>query len=338
MPSTASRPMPGALRFAPFVVIPLALLAMRTPLASAHPLLALLGLLWLAADTLTLALLARSKGRPQVHRVLAAFAAACLVVALGAPAPFREVLRQTQPLTAAMAGVIAAHLAWGGWRAARVLRKGEFERQDRWIEAAAQVLPRPLVRLAAAEVRLLHMALFRWVGPADVPADARAFAYHKHLAPICTTLLILGVIEVAAYHLLLAHWSRTASLVLFVLSDLGFVYVVGLIKSLRYRPVLLTREGVRVRAGFAIDQFVPFEAIAGVTLTISGEEVRAPETLNAALLAWPNVLIRLNAPLERRKGPPWRRSRRPITAIALRLDDPEPFVHLLVWRLGQRAN
>jgi hypothetical protein len=51
---------------------------------------------------------------------------------------------------------------------------------------------------------------------------------------------------------------------MFVLSDLGFVYLIGLIKSFRFRPILLTPEGVRVRAGFLIDQITPWEALAAV--------------------------------------------------------------------------
>ena len=93
----------------------------------------------------------------------------------------------------------------------------------------------------------------------------------------------------------------------FVAHDLGrggtMVYLVGLIKSFRFRPVLLTAEGVRVRAGFLIDQLVPFDAIVAVDAGFTGEEVRDAATLNAALLAWPNVMLRLDRPLPRRS---WR--------------------------------
>ncbi len=203
------------------------------------------------------------------------------------------------------------------------------------MSAALELFPPALVRLAAAELTVLHMALFRWGGPADVPANARAFAYHKHLTPMCATLLILSAIEIAVYHLLVGHWSRTATLVMFVLSDVGFVYLVGLIKSFRFRPVLLTPEGVRVRAGFLIDRLVPLDAIVAVEGGFTGEEVRDPATLNAALLAWPNIMLRLNRPLDRRS---LLKKRSPAIRVAFRLDDPEPFRRLLTWRLGQRPS
>ncbi|WP_312487971.1 hypothetical protein [Sphingomonas sp.] len=99
--------------------------------------------------------------------------------------------------------------------------------------------------------------------------------------------------------------------------------------------MLLTPEGVRVRAGFLIDQLVPLDAIVAVEGGFTGEEVRDPATFNAALLAWPNIMLRLNRPLDRRS---LLKKRNPTIRVAFRLDDPEPFMRLLTWRLGQRPS
>jgi hypothetical protein len=151
---------------------------------------------------------------------------------------------------------------------------------------------------------------------------------------MCVTLLILSGIEMTVYHLLLGHWSRTAAIAMFILSDVGFVYLLGLIKSFRFRPVLLMPDGIRVRAGFLIDEFIPIDAISTIDGDFGGEEVRDPATLNAALLAWPNIMVRLNRPLHRRSllG-----KRTPAVRVAFRLDDPASFTRLLLWRLGQRS-
>lgn len=231
-----------------------------------------------------------------------------------------------------MATVVLAHVARAATCASHVAKRRDIDWRERWMSAASELFPPALVRLAVAEIAVVRMALFRWGGPADIPENARAFAYHKHLAPICTTLLILSAIEIATYHLLVGHWSRTAALVMFILSDVGFVYLLGLIKSFRFRPVLLTPEGVRVRSGFLIDQFVPLDAIVAVENGFTGAEIHDPATLNAALLAWPNVMLRLDAPISR---PSLLKKRRPFDRIAFRLDDPEPFVRLLIWRLGR---
>ena len=95
--------------------------------------------------------------------------------------------------------------------------------------------------------------------------------------------------------------------------------------------MLLTPDAVRIRAGFLVDQAIPLDRIAGIETGFTGERVRAPGVLNAALLARPNVILRLDAPM--RRPSPLKRERA-FHAIAFRLDDPEPFIRLLRWRLG----
>lgn len=323
-----------AAAIAPIILIALAGVAVRTPLAAAYPLAALLLFLWIVADTLMLALIARSSGKPASRAVLGALAGASFTVWLGSPPVIRGVLLETPVLALMMVAIVLGHVTWAMVRVSRAINGGG-DRKERLVSAASELFPPALVRLAAAELTVLHMALFRWGGPPDVPANARAFAYHKHLTPMCATLLILSAIEIAVYHLLVGHWSRIATLVMFVLSDVGFVYLVGLIKSFRFRPVLLTPEGVRVRAGFLIDQLVPFDAIVAVEGGFTGEDVRDPATLNAALLAWPNIMLQLNRPLNRRS---LLKKRGPAIRVAFRLDDPMPFMRLLAWRLGQRSS
>lgn len=324
-----------AAKVAPFVIVALAGMAVRTPLAMAHPLPALLLFLWIVADTLMLSLIARSSRKPERRAILAALAAASFTVLLGSPPAIRDTLLGMPILVLAMGTVALGHVAWATARARRLMNQRSLDRKERWVAAASEFFSLALVRLAVAEMTVLHMALFRWGGPADVPANARAFAYHKHLTPMCATLLILSAIEIAVYHLLLGHWSRPGMIVMFILSDVGFVYLVGLIKSFRFRPVLLTPEGVRVRAGFLIDQLVPLDAIVAIDGAFTGDDVRDPATLNAALLAWPNVMLRLDRPMHRRS---LLKKRAPFVRVAFRLDDPEQFTRLLGWRLGFRTS
>lgn len=331
----SSQSLKVATRMAPFVVVALAALALRTPLAAAYPFLALLLFLWVVSDTMMLALVARSSGNPERRAVLGVLAGASFTVWLGCPPAVGSVLMEAPFLALAMLIVVMSHLAWATARATQALRGTHGDLKERWVSAASEILPPALVRLAVAELTVIHMALFRWGGPGDVPANARAFTYHKHLTPMCAALLILSAIEIAVYHLLIAHWSRAATIVMFIVSDMGFVYLIGLIKSFRFRPVLLTPEGVRVRAGFLIDQRVPLDAIVAVESGLTSETVRDPTTLNAALLVWPNILLRLDRPQPRRS---LRKKRGAFDKVAFRLDEPETFIRLLVWRLGHRPS
>lgn len=320
-----------AMAAAPVLAIGLAGIGVRTPIAMAHPVGSLLLFAWIVTDTMMLGRMAGSAGRLPPGTVLAVLSGACVTVGIGAPPALRDVLLATPAIAGAMIAVVLGHVGCAALRARRLLAGRAGDLRERWVAAASELLPPVLVRLAAAELALLHLALFRWGGPADIPPGCRGFAYHRHLAPMCATLLVLSAIEVAVYHLLLGHWSRTAAVALFVASDVGFLYLVGLIKSFRLRPILLTPQGVRVRAGLLIDRLVPYDAIAKIETGFQSAQIRCPMTLNAALLAWPNILLTLKAPLPRR---PLLRRKPPIDRIAFRLDDPEPFVRMLRWRLG----
>lgn len=323
-----------ALKVVPFIIVAVAGIAVRTPIATAYPFAALLLFLWIVSDTMMLALLARSKYPPNWQAVIGVLAGASFTVWLASPNALHAALWAKPMIAAGMAMIIAAHVALTSARAMRVFGSADVPARDRWAAAVSQFLPPALVRLAATELTIIHMALFRWGGPADVPANSRAFTYHKHLAPMCTALLVLSGIEIAVYHLLMAHWSRTGAIIMFVISDVGFVYLIGLIKSFRFRPVLLTPEGVRVRAGFLVDQRIPLAAIVSVETGFASESVRDAATLNASLLAWPNILLRLDQPMPRRS---FLKTRSPFSTVAFRLDDPEPFLRVLLWRLGQKA-
>lgn len=333
-PGTASISIPRQIgtKAAPLVIVFLATMAVRSAIAANYPLTALLLFIWIVADTMTLTLMARAPDhKPAAHAVIGVLAAACITVWLAIPAALERELLRIPPLTAIMAAVVSVHIGWASLRAVRTFQTSGTPK-DKWIAAASELLPPFLIRMAVAELSVIHMALFRWGGPADVPVNSHAFTYHKHLTPMCAALLALSAIEVAAYHLLIGRWSQNAAMIMFALSDVGLIYLVGLIKSFRFRPILMTPEGIHVRTGLLIDQVISLDAIAGVETSFTGTDIHAPETFNAALLAWPNVLLRLDKPLSRHSI----LRRRSFTAIAFRLDDPEAFMRILEWRLGVR--
>lgn len=322
-----------AVKAVPFVIVVLASLAIRTPVAEAYPLIALILFLWVVADTMMLALMARSSGRPSFDLVIGVLAGASVTVWLGSPAAIRETLWSTPVIVAGMVAMVLGHIGWATLRAKRAFSASPAEDNERWIDALSELLPTALVRLAIKELTILDMALFRWGDPVDVPPNARAFAYHKHLAPMCAALLTLSVIELAVYHLLIGHWSQNTAIVMFIISGLGFIYLVGVIKSFRFRPILITPEGIHIRAGILIDRFIPFEALKGIQTSFVGEQIRDAANMNTALLAWPNILLQLHDPLPRQS---FLKRKEPFNTISFRLDNPEPFIRILQSRLGEK--
>ena len=286
--------------------------------AAANPGLAAILLCWIVADALALGTIAKHEARrPGAKALLGAFALASLVLLIGPRGPVRDAIMGVPAVPLALGLTIFAYLGWSGRKAWQV-RRGGGSMED----ALAQILPRPLVALALAEARVLHLALLSWRRPTDVPEGATGFAYHRYLAPMLWVLLTLQMIELSVVPLLVMLWSPTVAWVLLALSVWGVLWIVALFKSLRLRPVLLTDKGVRVRAGLLIDVLVPFDRIAAVRGPSDAAEVKAKTTLNAALLAWPDIVFDLHEPM-RVSGPLGRE--RLVDKGAFKLDDPAAF-------------
>lgn len=158
----------------------------------------------------------------------------------------------------------------------------------------------------------------------DVPAGAEAFSNHRNIQPLLWALIVVSLLEIVAAHLLVGFFmGATAAYLVFGLSVLGLLYVVGLVNSLAKLPLLVGPDGVRVRAGTLVDHWLPLERIAGATSVTNCGDLKRPGFLKASLLAYPNVLIELDPPLAV-KRPNGRTA--DISTIGLRPDDGPAFV------------
>jgi hypothetical protein len=155
---------------------------------------------------------------------------------------------------------------------------------------------------------------------ADAPEHA--FSYHRAIAPMLWAFVALASIELVVVHLLLAHWSRTAALILSALSLATIVWLVGVIRGFRRLPVLLTPDALVMRVGALKGAAVPLGDVAGLRASWDAEWLRRRDVLNLALIAYPNVVVELRRPVPIGK--------RAVTAIAHRLDDPLAFAAALV--------
>ena len=144
-----------------------------------------------------------------------------------------------------------------------------------------------------------------------------AFSYGRAVAPMLWALTALGVMELFIVHLLVALlWSRTAAVLLSLLT-IGFIaWLVLLIRSLGRLPVLVDGSTILMRVGFLRAVELRRDDVAAVRTAFSGQELKQPGVLNLALLAFPNVVVEMKQPFEGRK----------LRLIAHRLDEPAAFV------------
>jgi hypothetical protein len=106
------------------------------------------------------------------------------------------------------------------------------------------------------------------------------------------------------------------------------------------RAVILTGAGERalrsracvVRSGVMIDLLVPYQAIAGIVPSFGAEQVKAPGTLNHAVLSWPSAMLELDRELT---VCPLLGVEQQVRRIALRIDDSAAFLDALEDRVPQ---
>lgn len=324
--SLSTRLAPVAILLAPLLAILCARLATYSDLAARHPRTAAILFLWIAADALTLAAIAKApKNRPGLRVVLGTIAAGCILATLGAATPVREALLDMRAVVAAMALTIIAYVGWSAREAWRTYcQTGSFE------QAACEVLPANLIRFAAFESSMMRLALFGWGAKPHIPAGAQAFAYHRVVNPMIAVFLVLQAIEIVVVDLLVSHWSQLAAIVLLALGIWGALFLIALMKGFRLYPILLDRQFVHVRAGLLIDLRVPIDAIEALDPSITKAEADRADVLNAALFSHPNLILRLRSPIPHANvfG-----KTRMLRRVAFRLDQPAPFIEALEARL-----
>lgn len=145
--------------------------------------------------------------------------------------------------------------------------------------------------------------------------------YHRSLAPMMWVFAVLAGLELVIVHFLLALWDWRVALVVTLVSLAGVIWLIRAIRSFRTLPVVIDGDRVLFRAGHIAAFETPAANIAAARTQWAGPEVKQRDVLNLGLIAYPNVLVELAEPVQRR--------RKAIRAVAHRFDDPAAFIAAL---------
>lgn len=156
------------------------------------------------------------------------------------------------------------------------------------------------------------------------------FAYHRAIAPMMWAIFALAVAEVAVVHLMLGFWFPSAALVLTAINLVFVIWFGWAIASFTTLPVELSETTLLMRAGRIKAITVAVDAIAEVIADPPRQCIDAAGTLDLALIAHANILVTLKTPIRR----PGLMPRKPLRAIAHRMDDPAAFIAELRLRIG----
>jgi hypothetical protein len=191
--------------------------------------------------------------------------------------------------------LLGLHAALGVQGLRRRPRPSQGGTREAWRGILAEFLPDKLAEVAAAELLIIRYAL-DWRRSAPARPGVIALSYHKGAQPVLIAMLVMSVIEVVVLHILLVHLSRAADLVLTIFGEAGFVYLLGVLNSLRRLPILVERDGVTVRMGLLIEQRLNIEDIADIQ-PCDGRAGRSAGVLKACVLSAPNTIVRLARPM-----------------------------------------
>jgi hypothetical protein len=153
--------------------------------------------------------------------------------------------------------------------------------------------------IVAAEPSILFYAFASWRRKPFVPEGARGFSYHQRNASVATlyTIFFASLVELVAAHFLLRTAAPRVDIAVLLISAYGAVWVLGFIRAVQLRPILLTDQTLLVRIGLLWRFDIPRTAIESMTFgNVNAPPKRTPGYVRAAL-GEPNVLITLRAPL-----------------------------------------
>lgn len=226
-------------------------------------------------------------------------------------------------LTPTLGAMAAVQLALGLRRLQRSPVPRGLPLRQRLESLFAAFAPRPVARFAAVEALVIFYA-FHWRAKPDIPAGATPIYYHRGARPMLWVLAGAGLVELVVVHVIvLVFWGPKLAWPLFALSEIGLVYVLGLISSLDKLPILVFADRIEVRMGLLATHVIPADNIAAIR-ALGPQDATGGALLTASLATPPTQAVELCAPMTVRSLK--RRGLRSISLIGLAPDDTDAFL------------
>lgn len=131
--------------------------------------------------------------------------------------------------------------------------------------AAEQILPKGLARAFATEIAVFYYTFYAW---RSSELQTNHFSYHKKSGSgtIYSAFLLLISVETIVVHLLIEQWNSTLAWVLSIVGVYTAIQIVGLIKSMARRPIIINQSDVSVRYGLFFETTIPLTKIKSCEL------------------------------------------------------------------------
>jgi hypothetical protein len=277
--------------------------------------------------TLAYWLLVVRPGHAALRTVLPVFLLSIVAAALTLPAGHRDFVRYVRYSAIPLELAVVALVVIGVRRAHRRLSAFSVE-LDIPERIGAVLADSPMndrvAQIIATELSMLFYAFASWRRKPFLPASAQGFSYHgrNSYAAILYTIFFASIVELGVVHLLLRAVAPRAALAVLLVSAFGAVWILGFARSVQLRPIMVTRDELRVRSGLHWRIDIPRSAIERVEYgRVKAPPKRTPGYLRGAL-GTPNALVHLRE--ARRAHGPYGIVR-DVSRVGLVLDDVRGF-------------
>lgn len=107
------------------------------------------------------------------------------------------------------------------------------------------------IKLMASEISILKLGLMPFGKKEAIPAEATGYSIHKDAGYIAlfSIFLFACFVELVGFHLLIAHYSNTAAIIISALSVYGIIIIVGDLTAILKKPVLVMPDRLILRTG-----------------------------------------------------------------------------------------
>jgi hypothetical protein len=223
-------------------------------------------------------------------------------------------------------------VAWNAAHLAMAVAQGDGPIGERLRSAITGILPSSFRTLATKEFDIWIALLFPSVLR---KRHSGGIAFHMgHTGSdviTMSTLICVGIIEVAVVHLFLYKVAPTFASILLYVSLLTLIYLSGLARSLRAVPTTLETNHLMIRLGILRSQRIELSQICDAYVIGGIEAQSIAARMVISIVDPPNVRVLLNQPHTRRSlfG-----KARAYSAVDFRLDEPELFTQALALAIG----
>ncbi|MCE7044159.1 hypothetical protein [Dyadobacter sp. CY312] len=178
-----------------------------------------------------------------------------------------------------------------------------------------------------SEILIVYYGLLGFTLKNDICVHRKAVTTHKKSAQtaIMFAIILIGIIETWAVHLMLTKWSTMVSYIVSGISLYGLLFILAELFAGIKRPSYLTNDKFQIRLGMRWRASIPFSLIDDVSFVRQSPK-KGKDALNASLLVTPNILIAFKTPTKI-DGPYG--IQRTVLKLSLFVDEPGKFIEAI---------